>query len=133
MLKWVLGFVAVVAGPVFAQDYTAFQSPTGNIGCYIVIEEETIARCDIADYTPSFVNDGSCELDYGHAFVVGQFGQSGVACTGDTALDPEAEVLNYGQELYIGGITCWSEKTGMSCANDNGHGFSISKRKQELF
>lgn len=125
---------ALAAGPAMAQDYYAFQSPSGNIGCYIAVEEETTARCDILDFTPSFEDPtGECELDFGHAFAVGQFGRARAICAGDTALDAEAEVLDYGQEVYIGGITCWSERSGMSCANDNGHGFSLSRGQQEVF
>ena len=135
MVRAALGILAIcAAGPALAQDYVAFQSPSGNIGCYIVVEEETIARCDLAEFTPSFDDpSGACELDFGHAFAVGQFGRAGPICAGDTAFDPEAEVLDYGQEIYIGGITCWSEQSGISCANDNGHGFSLSRRVQEVF
>lgn len=133
-MKSVLVLTLLCASPALAQDFVTFQSPTGNIGCFIMTGEETMARCDIADYTPSFVNDqGLCELDYGNAFAVGQYGRGGVACVGDTALLEDAEVLEYGEEISIGGITCWSEKTGMTCANNNGHGFSVSKRKQEVF
>lgn len=136
MRACVFGAVAALvcgAGPVLAQEYYAFQSPTGNIGCYILVEEETSARCDLAEFTPSFRDPGDCELDFGHAFAVGQYGRSGAICAGDSALDDSAEVLDYGEEIYIEGITCWSEPSGMSCANDNGHGFTLSKARQELF
>ncbi|MDR7125324.1 DUF6636 domain-containing protein [Pseudotabrizicola sp. 4114] len=132
-MRLILTVAALAAGPAMAEDFYAFQSPTGNIGCYIAIEEETMARCDLAEFTPSFQDSGDCELDFGHAFAVGQYGRAGAICAGDSALNDEAEVLEYGEEIYIEGITCWSEPTGMSCANDNGHGFSVSKRSQEVF
>lgn len=96
MKRVLWGAALLVAGPAMAQDYYAFQSPSGNIGCYILVEEETSARCDLADYTPSFTDGGDCELDFGHAFAVGQYGRAGPICAGDTAFDSEAEVLDYG-------------------------------------
>lgn len=133
VMRWVLIAAVLGAGPAMAQEYYAFQSPTGNIGCIIVTEEETSVRCDLADFAASFTDDGECELDFGHAFAVGQYGRAGAICAGDTVLDDGAEVLEYGEEIYINGITCWSERSGLSCANDNGHGFSLSKRRQEVF
>lgn len=121
--------------PAAAQDFTSFQSPSGNIGCFISDEVPTYARCDIRDYNPSVMNDqGLCELEYGDAYSISGGDRRGeVVCHGDTAFDNRAMVLNYGQEISIGDITCWSEKTGMICSNNNGAGFSVSKARQEVF
>ena len=130
------GLTALMLGaPASAQDFTSFQSPSGNIGCFIIEGEETYARCDIRDYTPSVMNDqGLCEMEYGDAYAITSGGGLGeVVCHGDTAFDRNAWVLDYGQEVSIGGITCWSEKTGMVCANNRGAGFSVAKRRQEIF
>ena len=41
--------------------------------------------------------------------------------------------LGYGLRATLGEITCTSEKTGMTCRNATGHGFSIAKAAQHLF
>lgn len=129
------GFAVLLALPAYAQDFISFQSPSGNIGCFILMGDETFARCDILDYTPSISNDqGLCDLDYGDSYAIyGRATRGEVVCHGDTAFDGGAIVLEYGQELSIGGITCWSEKTGMTCANNNGAGFEMSKARQGVF
>ncbi len=130
------GLIALTfAAPAAAQDFTSFQSPSGNIGCFIMSDGEPYARCDIRDYNPSVMNDqGLCELEYGNAYAITAGGGRGeVVCHGDTAFDPGAFILEYGQEISMGGITCWSERTGMVCANNRGAGFSMSKARQEIF
>jgi hypothetical protein len=42
-------------------------------------------------------------------------------------------VLRYGEAVTLGGISCVSAKTGMTCTNAEGHGFSVAKAKQRLF
>ena len=39
----------------------------------------------------------------------------------------------YGEAVSLGGISCVSAKTGMTCTNAEGHGFSVAKAKQKLF
>ena len=41
--------------------------------------------------------------------------------------------LGYGEAVTLGAFTCRSEKTGMTCTNGLGHGFSIAKAQQRLF
>lgn len=120
--------------PAMAQDHLAFQSPSGNIHCAIFTGEFAEARCDILDYTPSFTRrPADCDLDWGHAFVVGPTGRSGIACVGDTVIDTSSRVLGYGRDVSLDGMTCTSLKTGMVCTNDEGHGFQISRGRQELY
>ena len=126
--------LCLFASPVRAQDYLAFQSPSGNIHCAIFAGEDAQARCDIQDFTPSFTRrPADCDLDWGYAFVVGPYGRAGVACAGDTVIDDAARVLQYGREVSLDGMTCTSLITGMVCLNEDGYGFQIAKRKQELF
>jgi hypothetical protein len=133
----VLGCVVFgLAGlPANAQDFLSFRSPTGNIGCYIATGQFAEARCDLRQYTPSFPRrPASCDLDYGMAFVIGPGdGRGQVACVGDTALDPGAVVLGYGQQISLGGLTCWSDESGMTCTNAAGHGFKVARRGQSVF
>ncbi|GAB1362893.1 hypothetical protein MASR1M32_21290 [Rhodobacter sp.] len=126
-----LGF----GGPALAQDYIGFQSPTGNIHCALYVwEGGTEARCDLRELTPSYRKaPGDCDLDWGSAFAVPARGRSYLVCAGDTVQDPGNPVLGYGQAVSLGGISCVSAKTGITCTNAAGHGFSVAKAKQKLF
>lgn len=129
-------------GPYVPQDdagmepqFTFFRSPTGNIGCLFVSGEGTDLRCDLLEFEPTYAEaPADCEFDYGGAFWVGELSETGeVLCASDTVVDPAAEVLDYDQSLTEGGITCLSEKSGMTCTNEQGHGFTLSRRAQKVF
>lgn len=128
-------FPLVLAGPALADDYLGFRSPTGNIHCAIYTFDGTAeARCDLRDYTPSFTRPpAGCDLDWGMAFAVAATGKGVLACVGDTVQDPGNPVLPYGEAVSLGGISCVSAKSGMTCTNGDGHGFSVAKAKQKLF
>ncbi len=135
-MKTVVLFAAfVLASPAFADDYVGFQSPTGNIHCAMYIFDGSAeARCDLREYTPSYTKrPAGCDLDWGMAFAVGASGKGVLACVGDTVRDPGNPVLPYGEAVSMGGISCVSAKTGMTCTNGDGHGFSVAKAKQKLY
>lgn len=124
--------VAALAVPAVAQARTGpFQSPSGNIGCYIYAGG---ARCDIAEHDwPSPPEPASCELDYGGGLTVGKAGRGTFFCAGDTALQ-QGPVLEYGERRSGGRFTCTSRTSGMTCRNRrNGHGFTISKQRYKRF
>jgi len=125
----------LLAGPAFADDYLGFQSPTGNIHCAMYIFDGTAeARCDLREYVPTYTRPpAGCDLDWGMAFAVGAAGKGVLACVGDTVQDPGNAVLPYGEAVSLGGISCVSAKTGMTCTNPDGHGFSVAKARQKLF
>ncbi len=127
--------VLVFGGPAFADDYIGFQSPTGNIHCAMYIFDGSAeARCDLRDYVQSYTQrPAGCDLDWGMAFAVGASGRGVLACVGDTVQAPGNAVLPYGEAVSLGGISCVSAKTGMTCTNADGHGFSVAKAKQKLF
>jgi hypothetical protein len=127
--------VGLAASAVQAQDYVGFRSPTGNIHCSLYTwEEGTEARCDLRELTPSYKKfPGTCELDWGASFGVMSGGKGYLVCAGDTVMDPANPVLGYGQAVSLGGISCVSAKTGITCTNAEGHGFSVAKAKQKLF
>ena len=121
--------------PALADDYFGFQSPTGNIHCAMyTFDGRTEARCDLRSYTPTYTKrPAGCEQDWGMAFGVGAAGKGELLCVGDTVRDPGNPVLPYGEAVSLGGISCVSAKTGMTCTNAEGHGFSVAKAKQKLF
>jgi hypothetical protein len=61
-------------------------------------------------------------------------GRAHILCVGDTALNPKAKVLRYGQSKLFGGkFRCSSRTSGLRCQNRSGHGFFISREKQSIF
>lgn len=128
----VLGLCLLLATPAAAQDIT-FRSPTGNIGCMFITGDYTSVRCDLRDAIPSYARPRSCGMDWGHAFEVGVTGPGTPLCAGDTVMDPRAGVLDYGRSLNIGSLSCTSAKTGMTCMNAEGHGFTVSRARQTAF
>lgn len=128
-------FVLMLGSPALASDYIEFKSPTGNISCGLYSDgADTSVRCDMAKLVPSYTTPPpDCEFDWGSAFAVGRTGKGVLACVSDPAAGPDAPVLPYGEAISMGGISCVSAKTGMTCTNAEGHGFSISKAKQKLY
>ncbi len=130
------GLAMLLAGPAAAQDFVVFRSPTGNIHCLMPEREGDWqgVRCDILEAEISYpLRPADCELDWGHAFEVPGQGSAGLACAGDTVATPDSPVLDYGRQITHAGVTCTSEKTGMTCVNRDGHGFSLSRARQRLF
>jgi hypothetical protein len=48
-------------------------------------------------------------------------------------ITPGSPVLPYGASLTLGGITCTSERTGMTCVNRDGRGFAVARAAQRVF
>ncbi|RFC63278.1 hypothetical protein DY251_20730 [Mesorhizobium denitrificans] len=131
--KPILMFAAVLSSaPAMAQDIS-FRSPTGNIHCMIFTGSYTGARCDLSQFKSSYKRPADCDLDFGYAFEVGAQGKGEPLCAGDTVKDPKAVVLDYGHSVSAGGMTCTSAKTGMTCKNRAGHGFTVARAKQKVF
>jgi hypothetical protein len=130
-----LSLLLLASSRMFADEYVGFRSPTGNIHCAMYsFNGNAEARCDLRSYTPSYSKrPAGCEQDWGMAFGVGAAGKGELLCVGDTVQDPANPVLPYGEALSLGGISCVSAKTGMTCSNAEGHGFSVAKAEQKLF
>ncbi len=129
--------VAAVAlsGPALADDYIGFQSPTGNIHCGLYSGSGgATVRCDLKQLKKTYTaRPAGCDLEWGNSFAVDSRGKGYLACVGDTVVDRSNPVLTYGQAVSLGGISCVSAKTGMTCTNAAGHGFSVAKARQKLF
>lgn len=130
-----LAFLGCLASPALADEPMAFQSPTGNIHCGIYEwDGGAEARCDLLEVVPSYTTPpADCDLEWGGSFAVGTIGKGALACVGDTVLDWGNAVLPYGEAVSVGGISCVSAQTGVTCTNAEGHGFSVAKARQRLF
>lgn len=108
-----------------------FQSPSGNIGCYV---SKQGARCDIRHKQwKAPPKPKNCELDWGGGLAVDRQGKAGVVCAGDTALN-QGPVLAYGKTFTKGRFRCKSTMSGVRCNNiETGHGFFISRQTYQLY
>jgi len=111
---------------------TSFRSPSSNIGCEV---DASATRCDIKErsWAPP-PKPAGCDLDWGQGIEISGTETPGFVCAGDTALDPSAAVLNYGQRTRQGSIVCESQPAGVTCTNEaGGHGFFLSRDSYRIF
>jgi hypothetical protein len=109
-----------------------FKSPTGNIGCVL---DASYARCDIRErtWTPP-PKPANCDLDWGSGLAVSPADAGTIVCAGDTAYDPGAPVLSYGQRTRQSSMVCASAESGVTCTHEaSGHGFFLSRDSYRLF
>ena len=117
-------------------ELVGFRMPSNNIHCQLVdAGKEHYLRCDMVDIASRPpARPHWCHLDWGYAFKIAHNKSSGERiCHGDTVQDPDLLTLNYGQIWRRGGYTCKAETVGLTCINEGGHGFSLSRNSQMLF
>lgn len=129
-LRGILTAMMLLGGGVAAHA-DGFQSPTGNIMCMFYGDG---IRCDvmrISNRPPPRPAD--CDLEWGQAFEVGVQARRGIRlCYGDTVAD-NYRSLPYGRKFTRAGITCASERKGVTCTNRRGAGFFVSRGSQSVF
>lgn len=127
--------IAVLASGAARADVIEFRSPTGNINCIMYSDPSGASvRCDLLELTQSYTKKpAGCDFDWGRSFAVEDKGKGYLACVSDAVGGAGVAVLRYGQAVSLGGISCVSAETGMTCTNAKGHGFSVAKAKQKLF
>ena len=125
----------LVTSPSHAQNPIGFQSPSKNIACiYFEYDGHKALRCDIGEMeTKPLPKPASCDLDWGHSFLVESRGAAGPSCTGDTQLGQPLPILAYGEVWQRSGITCKSEQSGVTCFNADRRGFSLARARQDVF
>jgi hypothetical protein len=96
--------------------------------------DATWVRCDIRErnYAPPQKPAG-CDLEWGDAIEMSDRGPAHFLCHGDTAFDPGAPVLAYGQQTQEGPIVCRSEFAGMTCERAGPTGFFLSRESYRIF
>jgi hypothetical protein len=141
LLKMLFGLICAVGGtilPALAGDdgeLVQFRTPSNNIHCQLSSDDGSI-DCEIISVTvesPLPERPADCDLEWGKRFYMKEKGPSELICTGDTVRDHKATIVPYGENFAYGLFTCASTEKGLSCTNNDGHGFLLSKEKQELF
>ncbi len=136
------------SSPLFAQDLFFFGAPSKNIHCVYdrnSANGRPYIRCDIGQFTPSLKLVpqqtqeeieivGRCTPARMRAFVIEQDATApSTFCPTDAPISEEQRVLGYGSKWQNGGFTCLSETSGMTCQNNLGHGFMLSRAFQKVF
>jgi hypothetical protein len=137
-------WITVAALPALASAGVAsaasvhFESPSGNINCYVDSTPSSFAECLVrsGSWTHLPPKPHSCTLDWA-AYTVGLSGQrvSLGACRGDVgplcyAGSGHCTVLAYGASVTVGSIRCSSATAGVTCRSTVGahHGFRIARQ-----
>jgi hypothetical protein len=101
----------------------SFRVPSGKIGCLYSSSggPGAFIRCDVLT-----LNDVG--------FVVRTKGKGRRVRVTDTVANPKAKVLRYGSVRNFGPFRCRSRRSGLTCrTRANGHGFTLSRRRQRVF
>ncbi|HLX31640.1 MAG TPA: DUF6636 domain-containing protein [Gaiellaceae bacterium] len=133
--------VALLAGPnaavaARADKFTTFRTPSGNIGCIYSsgFEAPASLRCDIRSrLVPQPKKPHDCPVNWGDSYDMEVTGKVFITCHGDTAIDPKARALAYGERWSLGGFACLSRAIGLTCRNRSGHGFFMSRQHSYRF
>jgi hypothetical protein len=113
-----------------------FHSPSGNIFCDMHTGDDGDAQttCIVTDQTwvsPPRSPDCAADQRWGDALSLYQ-GSASFQCYRQTP-NYQGQILNYGQTLANGPITCDSEPAGMTCTDNNtGHFFRIARESYQL-
>lgn len=126
-----VALAVAVPASASAADPSAFQSPSGNIGCQYMA---SMLRCDmkrLGNKAPK--RPSRCEYDYGRAYGIARDGVKGVRlCVSDFA-GGAGPKLAYGRTWRRDGYTCRIRESGVRCTNRLGHGFELRLGRQRVF
>jgi hypothetical protein len=113
----------------------AFTSPSGNIACLVTDAFIERVSCWIGDkdWTIDQPDDPDCaDADWGNAVDLGTDGPS-FPCYTDFIWVPDADPLDYGLTVAVGEFRCESARTGVTCTNGDGRGFTLARAAVDLF
>jgi hypothetical protein len=114
-----------------AQTEATFKTPSKNIYCSA---DESYLRCQMLEIKAKIPpKPTDCNLDWGYSFGMEAKGKAGRSCYGDTIVDPNYPVLDYGKTWRSNGFTCVSQKSGLTCTNKDKKGWRLSVTQQKLF
>lgn len=129
--------MAVSAPAAWADSLTPFRTPSGNIHCMLIEGDEgMLVDCElreISKFTLAAKRPADCDLDWGNRFSLAAEGKPAMGCYGDTLQAPASPVLDYGEKIGNGLLNCISRQSGLTCENQSGHGFLLSKTRQKFY
>jgi len=118
-------------------DVFLFGTPSQNIVCSVGYEPGfSDIRCMIYEFSgpdPAPAPAG-CMAYWGHTFQMANTGPVEMICSDEHLARYDAgQVLPYGQTEDMRGITCTSRESGLTCQNQSGHGFHLSRRDRRVW
>jgi hypothetical protein len=110
-----------------------FVSPTGHIQCALTAGDEVVAECHFRRFTPSAAPSRlTCSQSWG--FFLDHRSPGRIECADPSfVLMQTPKVLGFGRWVALAGLTCRSERYGVACTNESGHGFRLAPAMQSLF
>jgi hypothetical protein len=122
----------VLSAPATA-DVFAFDTPSGNIACSVGLSQgSSDIECTIYERSGPLAAPALASCAAGHKFTMFDRGGVSVSC-GGRFTGRAFEEAPYGVTGRFGGFVCESETTGLTCTNEDGHGFFLSRRSQRVF
>jgi len=127
-----------VALPASARTvaYVSFRTPSKNIYCAYSsgLGSPAYLRCDIRSglHHPTPGAHHCVEGVYGQSIGMTKTGAAQVLCISDTTYNPQARVLAYGTSWSRDGFRCTSRSSGLTCTNQRGHGFFLSRQSWKV-
>jgi hypothetical protein len=127
---------AFAASSASAGQLPGFQSPSGNIRCFVLVGHSgdllcTIAAADYAKTLQARCINGGVGVDW-HGFTLGATRKGALNCSGGIQYNPSTDTLPtarlaYGSKWRHGDFSCTSARTGVTCRNHTGHGLFVSR------
>ncbi|MFW2544333.1 DUF6636 domain-containing protein [Primorskyibacter sp. 2E107] len=121
--------------PAWADGF-GFRTPSGNIYCNGSLYGGAIVDCVIVTREPGSApaQAGNCPAGRELEVSLDENGGSSSRCGRPSGRKSTySDIANYGVTAKFGNITCVSESTGFQCVNPSGHGFFLSRRKQNIW
>jgi hypothetical protein len=116
-----------------------FTSPAGDVFCDLLPGEmgyRAGVRCDVTQPANPPPRPAACKQLWGDAFEIDDGAAAGKrVChpSTDTAVAAGLPVLAYGAPWKMATMTCKSAADGITCVNQRGHGFTLSRAAQRVF
>ncbi|WP_103224632.1 DUF6636 domain-containing protein [Roseibium marinum] len=129
-------FFWICAGPALADIWT-FETPSQNIQCSVGEDFNVLSDiiCTIINRSdpPALPKPNWCNSDWGHTFSMKERGTVEVHCGETDRSKGGFDRAEYGVTGEFGGFVCHSSKKGLRCSNRDGHGFFLSRARQDVF
>lgn len=113
-------------------QFRGFMMPSKNIFCAFL--NDSGLRCEILSglnpVPPQPSPHGDCV--WGQSLLLPSSGKIEFLCIGDTIWD-NYQILSYGKTWKKSGVECVSQKTGLTCKNNRGNGFFLSRERWKVF
>ena len=135
-MRWTIAIAVLTAAAPALADVFTFETPSENIQCSVGLERGfSDIMCTIINRQgpTALPRPAGCNSDWGHDFAMNNRGPVRMTCGPLNRNKDGFDRAEYGVTGRFGGFVCQSERTGLTCTNEDGHGFFLSRRSQKVF